>query len=156
LQSGDLKTGMSIRVKGRLEIATHTKLIFRDSLRELLGQHLEFFGAQQRYASISLAFRSKRFPLFFCCFLAFCCSRGGVLYRREEALEDPFRLPFGGILEVNPDIHTTWTTKSLVQSVDVVCGGEQEAGRGVRDSLGDFTEYIPAFACGNSVYSRKS
>jgi hypothetical protein len=38
-------------------------------------------------------------------------------------------LPFGGILEVDPNVHTTWTTKSLVQSVNMVRSGEQETKR---------------------------
>ena len=45
----------------------------------------------------------------------------------EEALEYPFRLPFSRILEINPNVHTTWTTQRRVEPFNMVCGGKEES-----------------------------
>ena len=46
----------------------------------------------------------------------------------EEALEDALGLPFGGMREIYPHIHTTGPAKRRVEALNVICGRKQESG----------------------------
>ena len=52
-------------------------------------------------------------------------SGGGGGFEREEAFEDALCLPLRSMCEVNPDIHTSWTTQGGVKSLNMIGGSEQ-------------------------------
>ena len=45
----------------------------------------------------------------------------------EEVFEDFLSLPLGRVLEVDPDVHPSWTAQGWVQALDMIGGREKQA-----------------------------
>ena len=71
---------------------------------------------------------------------------------REEVTEECLRLPFGSILELNPDVHTARARKCGIQALKVVRGSVNPLSRvHTKADDQDLREKDTAFCSGNAI-----
>lgn len=104
---------------------TYTQFVFRNSICEALGQFSQFRICEQ-WNSLRRgpSLRNRQVLL-----------RGILRGRRrrwrdspgwEETFEDTLSLPFGRVLEVHPHVHAARSAESRIETLDVICSGEQK------------------------------
>jgi len=72
---------------------------------------------------IEILLIDEAFAAFF--FLAFGVWGLLVFLERVEMLEKVGSLSWNGIVKGNVDVESTWSLKSIIKSVGVICGSEQ-------------------------------